>query len=92
MSFAEKQRFAGRSVPAVSQGAGLVSSASGPESFPEESGSGAYITYTVRKGDTLWDIARKYPGITETDIARLNNISNSSSIKPGQVIRIKKSM
>jgi membrane-bound lytic murein transglycosylase D len=48
-----------------------------------------YETYTVRSGDTLWEIARKYPGTSESDIARLNNISNASSIKPGQVIKIR---
>ena len=48
-----------------------------------------FITYTVRQGDSLWEIARKYPGTTETDIARLNNITNAAEIKPGQVIRIK---
>jgi membrane-bound lytic murein transglycosylase D len=48
-----------------------------------------YITYTVRRGDTLWEIAKKYPGTSESDIARLNNITNASSIKPGQVIKIR---
>jgi membrane-bound lytic murein transglycosylase D len=83
MSFAEKQKFAGREVPASS------SPAAGPAGAAGGGGSGEYITYTVRSGDTLWDIARKYPGVTETDIARLNNISVSSKIQPGQVIRIK---
>ncbi|MEN8227838.1 MAG: LysM peptidoglycan-binding domain-containing protein [Bacteroidota bacterium] len=84
MSFAEKQRFAGR---AVSNSASSTSTTT--TSTPVESGSGEYITYTVRQGDTLWEIARKYPGTSESDIARLNSISNSSKIKPGQVIRIK---
>ena len=87
MSFQEKQRFAGRAT--TSQHSGTTS---GNQANPGTA-SGAdlenYITYTVRSGDTLWEIARKYPGTSETDIARLNNITNASSIKPGQVIKIR---
>lgn len=80
MSFREKQKFAGRATSDASQSA--------PQRISGSS-TGEYITYTVKQGDTLWEIARKYPGTTETDIATLNNISNASEIKPGQVIRIK---
>ncbi len=52
--------------------------------------AGEFIYYTVRTGDTLWDIAKKYPGVSDTDISRWNNLSNSNRIKPGQKIRIKK--
>ncbi len=85
MSFQEKQRFAGRVEATMNSGSG------GAGSSPAVSDAGLdnYITYTVRSGDTLWEIARKYPGTTETEIARLNNISNASSIKPGQVIKIR---
>jgi membrane-bound lytic murein transglycosylase D len=88
MSFAEKQAFAGRAAPAaVSTGSSAVSS---PAVTSVAGGADSdYITYTVRAGDTLWEIARKFPGVTETDIARLNGISNASKIKPGQVIRIR---
>jgi len=87
MSFQEKQRFAGRQVTSQSSGtAPAVSGSSGTVSSPD---SNSYITYTVKRGDTLWEIARKYPGTTETEIARLNNLPNASSIRPGQVIRIK---
>lgn len=78
MSFSRKQQFAGRSVSSGSTG----SSSTG-------SGSGEYITYRVRQGDSLWEIARKYPGVSETDITRLNNITNSSKIRPGQLLKIK---
>lgn len=49
-----------------------------------------YVMYTVKSGDTLWDIAKLYPGITDSEIMRLNNITNAGSIKPGQRLRIKK--
>ena len=45
--------------------------------------------YTVRSGDTLWEIARKFPGVTDTDIMRLNNMDNANKITPGQRIKIK---
>jgi len=87
MSFQEKQRFAGRQVTSQSSGTAPVpSGTSGTVSSPD---SDSYITYTVKQGDTLWEIARKYPGTSETEIARLNNLPNASSIRPGQVIRIK---
>jgi membrane-bound lytic murein transglycosylase D len=87
MTFQEKQQFAGRQVSTAS--AGSSTSQSQSVSPTSAAGNDEYITYTVRQGDTLWEIARKYPGTTETDIAKLNNITNTSSIKPGQVIKIR---
>ena len=51
--------------------------------------AGDYVYYTVRSGDTLWDIAKQYPGVSDSDIMRLNNISDPSRIKPGQLLKIK---
>ncbi len=51
--------------------------------------NGEYEIYTVRSGDTLWEIAQKYPGVSDTDIMRWNNISNANSIRPGQKLKIK---
>lgn len=44
-------------------------------------------TYTVRKGDTLWQIAKKY-GIKWGDIAKLNGINNARGLKIGTVLKI----
>ena len=49
---------------------------------------GKYLYHIVRKGDTLWDIAKEYDGVTVDQIKRLNNMSNSNRIKPGQKIKI----
>jgi membrane-bound lytic murein transglycosylase D len=81
MTFAEKQRFAGREV---------TPSAAAATGSREELSDGEYVLYTVKSGDTLWDIARKYPGVTETDIARWNNLGSGSRINPGQQLKIKK--
>lgn len=45
------------------------------------------ITYTVKKGDTLSEIASKY-GTTYQKIAKDNGISNPNKIYPGQVLKI----
>lgn len=45
------------------------------------------VDYTVRPGDTLWAIARRY-GTTVSAIAAENDIPNPSLIYPGQVFRI----
>ena len=88
MSFAEKQQFAGRAVPSAGQASG--GSASGDTSSQAASDNNTeYITYKVRQGDSLWEIAKKYPGVSETDISRLNNITNANKIKPGQILKIK---
>jgi membrane-bound lytic murein transglycosylase D len=87
MSFAEKQAFAGRETAPV---AAAAAPPAATVQDPAGDRSGEFITYTVRPGDTLWEIARRYPGVTETDIARLNNLTNASKIQPGQVIRIKR--
>jgi len=49
---------------------------------------GKYLYHVVRKGDTLWDIAKEYDGVTIDQIKKLNNLSNSNRIKPGQKIKI----
>jgi membrane-bound lytic murein transglycosylase D len=43
--------------------------------------------YTVQPGDTLWDISRKFEGLTIEKIKNLNNL-NDSKIKPGQKLII----
>lgn len=49
---------------------------------------GKYLYHVVRQGDTLWDIAKEYDGVTIDQIKKLNNLSNSNKIKPGQKIKI----
>jgi membrane-bound lytic murein transglycosylase D len=48
---------------------------------------GNYITYTVKSGDNLWIIARKFPGISAQNIMDLNGINENLQV--GQVLKIK---
>lgn len=46
-----------------------------------------YVYYTVKKGDTLWDIAQQYKGVSVDDIKKLNNLGNSK-LQVGQKLKI----
>lgn len=48
-----------------------------------------WFTYTVKRGDTVWGISRRY-GHSVADIARWNKLANASIIRVGQKLRIKK--
>ncbi len=43
--------------------------------------------YRVRRGDSLWKIARRY-NLRVADIQRWNGMGHSTAIKPGQVIKL----
>lgn len=45
-----------------------------------------YVVYTVKKGDTLYSISKKYKGVTTNEIMKYNKIS--SNIHPGMKVRI----
>jgi len=49
-----------------------------------------YIYHDVVKGDTLWNIAQRYDGVTVEQIMEINKITNINSIKPGTRIKVKK--
>lgn len=69
--------------------AGKVSNAA---SAPKvETIDGEFVYYVVKKGENLWTIAKKYPGVSNKDIMRWNGISESQvrDIKPGQKLKIK---
>ena len=48
-----------------------------------------YVYHTVQPGDTLWSISQRYKGISVDELKRVNNISNSKSLKPGTKLKIK---
>lgn len=79
MSFEEKQKAIGKTV-----------SKEKPKESVKYDKNADYVYYKVKKGDNFWSISRKYAGVSNTDIMELNGISNPSSLKVGQVLRIKK--
>jgi membrane-bound lytic murein transglycosylase D len=52
------------------------------------SGEVKYLYHIVKTGDTLWDIAKQYDGVTIDDLKRLNNITRARSLRPGQKLRV----
>ncbi len=81
MSYTEKQRLSGKTVSTN------TTAKKEAKPFVEDNN---YIYYTVRSGDSLWSIAKKYSGVSNTDIMNLNNLSNGSKISPGQKLKIKR--
>ncbi|MCJ7449375.1 MAG: transglycosylase SLT domain-containing protein [Bacteroidales bacterium] len=81
MSFADKQKMIGKTVQ--------VNSSTARATIPTEA-DGDYITYTVRYGDTIWDIVKMFDNVTTTDVLTLNNISDPGKIQVGQKLKIKK--
>lgn len=76
MSFAQKQEMIGKSAT--------------PAAAKTEPLDPNYEYYTVKQGDTLWNIAQKYNGISSNEIMQLNSITNSRSLYIGQQLKIKR--
>ena len=55
--------------------------------IPNNSLSGSKAYYTVKRGNTLWEIARMY-NTSVANIVRMNGIRNPNLIYPGQNLRI----
>ncbi len=86
MSFAQKQRLSGKP-------ANTNTTTSSNHSTPKpqnQKDSGKYVYYKVRSGDNFWSIAKKYPGVSNYDIMKLNGITDERGLKPGQILKIKK--
>lgn len=81
LSFQEKQALNGKATISTTQPVSNL--------LPEET-DGEFITYTVRNGDTIWDIVKMFDNVTTSQVLALNNISDPSKIKVGQKLKIKK--
>ena len=78
MTFAQKQAMIGKN----------AGSGSDTASKQEKLDPG-YEYYTVKNGDTIWEIARRYAGISPDDILKLNNLNNRSRLSIGQKLKIR---
>lgn len=76
MGFAQKQRITGQPIKTNKT-----------ETIEREDG---YVYYRVQQGDTIWEIAKKFPGVTDSEILELNKINSGKNLKTGQLIKIKK--
>lgn len=70
-----KHRSAAAAPVQASAGAAVVTNAS-------------VVSYRVKKGDTIWDIARHH-NVDPVVVLRDNNLSRRSTIKPGDVLEIR---
>ena len=77
MSFAEKQASVGKSVKTA-------------EPKKAEPLDPNYVYHTVRRGDTIWEIAQQYAGISSDDIMKLNKLTNDRGLYVGQKLKIKR--
>jgi membrane-bound lytic murein transglycosylase D len=81
MTFPEKQAMIGKTVP--------VNTLQPVTVVPAEF-EGEFITYTVRYGDTIWDIVKMFDDVSTSQVLSLNNISDPGKIQVGQKLKIKK--
>jgi len=57
-----------------------------PTTAPAAKSEDGFTWYTVRKGDSLYGIAKRYPGVDADSLMRVNGIS--PDIRPGQRIKV----
>ena len=53
----------------------------------KDTGDGKMFVYTIRRGDTLWDIGRKY-GVSVKQLTNWNGISRRKILRPGQKLNL----
>lgn len=64
-----------------------ATSKSKPSKTALNAGNKEYKSYTVRSGDSLWTIAKKFPGVSVENLKNWNGISGSK-LKPGMRLKL----
>jgi membrane-bound lytic murein transglycosylase D len=64
-----------------------TAAAAQPSASTQKTGSGQVVIYTVKNGDNLWRIALNF-GVTVDSIRESNNLTPSSKIMPGDILKI----
>ena len=72
---------------AAPSAAATTAKASSTVASKASAGGQGNVNYTVKSGDSLFTIAKKYPGVSAQAIQQANGLA-SSSIHPGQVLKI----
>jgi LysM repeat protein len=67
--------------------AAVAKTAAAPAPAPAPATDEQMLPYTVQAGDTLDEIAKLFI-VNKADLLRINNLTDESSIKPGQKLRI----
>jgi peptidoglycan lytic transglycosylase D len=65
------------------------SSANASSSVSKSTATTSERTYTVKNGDSLWSISRKFPGVTVDNLKKWNDIGGVQ-LKPGMKLKIQK--
>jgi len=64
-----------------------VGAGSSGKSYAKKKTDGNTFTYKVKKGDSLWEIARRF-GTTTKSLRKLNGLNRRSNIYPGQKLKV----
>ncbi len=76
-----------KSVTEIVDDAGINFKEMPPEEISEESTVNSFVEYTIKSGDTLSEIAKKY-NTTVEKLASINNIADVNKIYSGDVLKI----
>lgn len=81
-----------KEIPAIEETATVntaIASNASVDSFKKKTASAKSLgeDYYVKKGDSLYSISKKYPGVTISDIKKWNGIKNED-LKPGMKLKI----
>lgn len=85
----EKEKTENRERQASSKGTAKQVTSSLPENTVAKANTASKgtLSYIVKSGDSLYSIAKRYPGVSTNDLLKANGLS-SSSIRPGQKLKI----
>ena len=81
-----------KEIPAIEETATVntaIASNASVDSFKKKTAAAKSMSeeYYVKKGDSLYSISKKYPGVTISDIKKWNGIKNED-LKPGMKLKI----
>ncbi len=84
-----RQDAAGGSAPGASTGPkpGISSAARAAAPTGKGAGKARHVRYTVKPGDTLWDIAQAH-GVRPEELRRWNGLRGRRHLQPGQELQI----